>query len=96
MAGSKPKNDKALDRIRIMVTSDLSNFNREGRSAIIRRYLIILYIANLHSLFRDAGRKDNDNLRYFSGPQLTEVARKIAKEWEVMQIKFDRSRTANK
>jgi hypothetical protein len=94
VAGSKPKNDNSLERVRIMVNSELSNFNREHRIATIQRYLIILYLANIHPLFRDGGIPVG-NLRYFAGPKLIEVARAIAKEWGVW-IKFDRSRTAER
>ena len=52
----------------------------------------MLYLATIHPSFKDAGDV-YDNLRYFSGPKLIEVARRISKEWGTW-IKFDRSRTA--
>jgi hypothetical protein len=92
----RSKNDKTRDRIRIIVDTKIDDFNKENRIATIQRYLIILYLANIHPSFREAGERDNDdNLRYFSSPKLKEVARGIAKEWGKW-IKFDRSRIANK
>ena len=93
MASIRSKNDKTLDRIRIIVDTKIDDFNKENRIATIQRYLIILYLANIHPSFKDAGKRYDDNLYpYFSGPKLKEVARGIAKDWGTW-IKFDRSRT---
>ncbi len=78
-----------------MVGSKIVNFNGQDRSATIHRYLIVLYLANIHPSFKDAGVVYNYKLRYFSGPKLIEVARGISKEWGTW-IKFDRSRTATR
>lgn len=89
MARIKSKKDETLDRIRIIIP----DLNGEDRRATIQRYLIILYLASMHPSFRDTGELDKDNLRYFSGPKLKDVAHGMAKEWGKW-IKFDRSRTA--
>ena len=52
----------------------------------------MLYSADKDPPFRDAAEKVENNLHYFSGPKLEQVARGKAKEWGT-KIKFDRSRT---
>ena len=88
------ENDKALERIRIMIRRELSKFNGQDQTATIHRCLIILYLATIHPLFKDAGNVyDTKSIPYFSGPKLKKVALEIAKEWGI-SIKFDRFRTA--
>lgn len=96
VAISRSKNDETVERIRTVARMD--DFNRQDDFSTSRRYLIVLYLASVHTLFKEVGeRKKNDkkNLRYFSGPKLLFVARRISKEWKMSnnQIKFDRSRT---
>jgi hypothetical protein len=93
VANIESKSDKALERIRIMIKTELSKFNGQGDRATIHRYLILLYLANIHPLFNDAGKKYDNNLLYFSGPKLREVALEMDKKWGT-PIKFDRYRTA--
>lgn len=89
------KNDTALERIRVIIRRDLSKFNGQDDNATIQRCLIILYLANIHPLFKDLDAKmyDNNPLLYFSGPKLEKVKREISKECGT-SIKFDRYRTA--
>jgi hypothetical protein len=95
VADIKSKSEKALEGIRVMIKRELSKFNGQDQRATIQRCLIILYLANIHPLFKDEGKVYNINydLLYFSGPKLKKVALDIGKEWGT-PIKFDRYRTA--
>src|SRR5919106_6175298 len=84
-----------LERIRAII-SDLNDTSKYGeREALIQRHLVVLYMVNVHPLFMDGGKKDQDNdLHYYSAPTLSKAVKATAKEWQTEQIKFGGWRSA--
>jgi len=83
--------DKIFRDRMVTIIPDLNNTKKYGQdNAKIQRHLIVLYLANVLSEFKEAGKRERDSLTYFSGPELEKVVNRTYKEWKLAdRIKFD-------